>query len=369
MKILIIPYNYPTRENPNRAVFVKDHRDMLESTGNRVDVLGVIPKTLSDIVRSKNLKFGRLSNERWLISVLAIKGRHRFNQWLAQIIGKYLLEKYLEKQKGDWPDIIHVHNATSAELALWCFKKYGIPYVITEHSSALWDYDAEVDPRRVKKFYEKSKANIAVSEKFATHLSNKFSCHFHYLPNPVDTEFFQCNQQKDSKVIKLISVGNLTKNKNHQLAIRSIEKCAKTFQSIEYMIVGEGSELKPLIELVNQLKLNKFIKFVGKKNREDIRELLCSSDFFLLPSIAETFGVVLIEAMACGLPVMALRNGGSESIIVTTDVGFLVESQEEFAEKLSEFCTREYDRKKISIYASKNFSFSAISKLQLDLYQ
>ena len=370
MKVLIIPYNSPTKENPNRAVFIKDHKDMLELLGNDVDVLGVIPKTLSDVIRNRSFRFGRLSHEKWLISVFAIKGLHKVNRWLFHTVGKYLLKKYLTKHKGNWPAVIHVHNATSAELALWCSIKYGIPYVITEHSSALWNYDAEKDLQGLRHVYQKSKANIAVSENFALHLKNKFKCDFQFLPNPVDTVFFSCpNPKKYGNTIKLISVGNLTKNKNHQLAIKSISTLFQQGLNIEYKIVGSGPELILLKKLVDKLEMQNVVTFEGSKTRREVKALLCASDRFLLPSIAETFGVVLIEAMACGLPVMALKNGGSESIITSASVGLLVSGQQEFTEKLEVFCTRFYDSKNITSFANESFSFSAISKRQLDIYQ
>jgi len=370
MKILIIPYNYPTRENPTRALFINDHKKMLEFAGNDVDVLGVIPKTITDVISSRSFYFGRLSDENWLISILAVKGMHKVNNWLFYKVGKYLLKKYLIKCSGGWPDIIHVHNSTSADLALWCSNEYGIPYVITEHSSAMWGYDAEKDQKDICRVYLKSKANIAVSEKFAAHLSNKFKCNFIYLPNPVDTEFFSSHYgDRVHDKIRLISVGNLTKNKNHQLAIKSVSSLIRQGLNIDYRIVGSGPELTSLKELVSKLKLQNIVTFEGSRSRVEVRDLLSNSDRFLLPSLAETFGVVLVEAMASGLPVMALKNGGSESIITNTNVGLLVSAQREFMLKLELFCIENYDSKYITSFANDTFSFSSISKKQMDIYQ
>ncbi|PWS54343.1 glycosyltransferase [Pseudoalteromonas sp. meg-B1] len=369
MKILIIPYNYPTKENPNRAIFIKEHKRMLESAGNTVDVLGVIPKTLSDVIKSKSIRFGCISQENWLVSIFAIKGLYKINRWLSFSIGRYLLKKYLEQHFDNWPAVIHVHNVTSANLALWCHKRYGIPYVITEHSSALWNYDAEKDKNKLIPLYLKSKANIAVSGNFALHLENKFKCDFKFLPNPVDTDFFSCLCQNNKKsMISLISVGNLTENKNHQLAIMGVSKLIQKGISVEYNVVGSGPELASLRRLVDELGLNSVVTFLGSKSRREVKALLCASDRFLLPSISETFGVVLIEAMACGLPVMALKNGGSESIITSANLGVLVAEQREFMEKLEVFCSSSYNSKDISSFANENFSFSAVYRQQLDIY-
>lgn len=369
MKVLIIPYNYPTIENPHRAVFIRDHKQMLESAGVAVDVLGVIPKTLTDVISSRSLRFFRLSHERWVLSIIAIKGLHTFNRWLSLFVGKCLLRKYIRECSKNLPEVIHVHNGASADLALWCYEKYGIPYVVTEHSSALWNACEKSRETQLAQLYRQSKANIAVSQKFATHLSSKFGCDFKYIPNAVDTGYFHCSRQNNMKnIIRLISVGNLTKNKNHRLAILGISNLVSNGLNVEYRIIGAGPELTSLKKLVNELGLSDVVSFLGSKSRAEIKTLLSASDRFLLPSISETFGVVLVEAMSSGLPVIALENGGSESIILNTKVGILVKDELDFFEHLEIFCENQYCSRDIMLFADEHFSQDAVAKQHLDLY-
>lgn len=369
MKVLIIPYNYPTIENPNRAVFIKDHKEMLESEGVTVDVLGVIPKTLTDVINSRSLRFLKLSHEKWVLSIFAVKGLHKFNKCLSLFVGKCLLRKYFIECSKNLPDVIHVHNGESAELALWSYEKYGIPYVVTEHSSSLWSEFEKSSNKKLTFLYSHSKANIAVSRKFARHLSSRFGCDFKYIPNSVDTKFFHCSRRgNNKKILRLISVGNLTKNKNHRLAILGVSNLIANGLPVEYTIIGSGPELGSLIKLVDDLGLRKVVTFLGSKSRADIKTLLCASDRFLLPSISETFGVVLIEAMSSGLPVIAMENGGSDSIILNQKVGLLVKDELAFHEQLKMFCENHYCSRNISAFAREHFSISAVAKQYLELY-
>jgi len=369
LNILVIPYNYPTVEFPQRAIFIADQVKALITTGNKVSVLGCIPKTINDVINTKKFIFGQINKQPWLLSTPAIRGQRYVNDFLSLNCGKYLFKKYLKKESR--PDIIHVHNSSSAKLALWIKHIYGIPYVVTEHSSQLWDVAQINEKQFIEKqtIYKESKVNIAVSESFATHLSESFDVSFQYIPNVVDTDFF-VPKEKDiskSKSIRICSVGNLTKNKNHILLINAVSSLIERGLNIELIIAGAGIEFSSLQAQIESLSMVNKVKLLGFQNRNQVLSILQLSDYFVLPSLKETFGVVLIEAISCGLPVLALNNGGSNSII-NESVGVISASEGTFLECLSTLISNNYDRQIIKQYAVDNYSSKVIGKQLLKAY-
>jgi glycosyltransferase involved in cell wall biosynthesis len=362
MHVLVIPYNYPTVEFPQRAIFIADQVKALRSSGNKVSVLGCIPKTINDVIKTKKFIFGQIKNQPWLISTPAIRGLLNINDFLSFNVGKWLFKNYL-KRVGT-PDIIHVHNSSTAKLALWIKESYEIPFVVTEHSSAMWQGKNVFN----KQIFTESKANIAVSEVFAKSLSQRYSVPFTDIPNVVDTEFFvPSKKMKTNNTVKICSIGNLTKNKNHTLLIQSVDTLVKKGHEIELIIAGSGSELSSLKREIVSLSLVGKVKLLGLQTRREVLDLLQSSDYFVLPSIKETFGVVLIEALSCGLPILTLNNGGSKSI-VNEKVGMIANNQQEFRASLLNLMSKDYDRKEIRRYAIEHYSSSIIANKLLKVY-
>jgi glycosyltransferase involved in cell wall biosynthesis len=195
------------------------------------------------------------------------------------------------------------------------------------------------------------------------HLSKIFKVTFQYIPNVVDTEFFVPNMGKknSANAIQICSVGNLTKNKNHTLLISAVKILLEKGIKIKLVIAGFGSEMAALKQQIKALNLTKHVYLAGPKSRAGVLELLQSSDFFVLPSKKETFGVVLIEAMSCGLPVLALDNGGSKSII-NKNVGAISTNEGDFPKHISMLINHNYDRQLIRQHTLENYSPQVIAK-------
>ena len=111
---------------------------------------------------------------------------------------------------------------------------------------------------------------------------------------------------KSAKI--LLSVGELNKNKNHKTVIKAIAD-----MDIYYVIAGSGNLKVPLQNLILKLKISDKVKLVGQRN--DIIELCKAADFFICPSFREGLPVAVMEAMACGLPVVCSRIRGNRDLI------------------------------------------------------
>ncbi|MDD5457684.1 MAG: glycosyltransferase family 4 protein [Candidatus Margulisbacteria bacterium] len=126
----------------------------------------------------------------------------------------------------------------------------------------------------------------------------------------------ELNLPEDSFV--LLSVGELNKNKNHQVIIRALSKLKNT--SIYYLICGNGSLESYLKKLAEKLGLREQVRLLDY--RRDIGEICKSADVFVFPSLREGLGIAALEAMACGLPLIASNIRGITEYAVDGVTGF-----------------------------------------------
>ena len=134
-----------------------------------------------------------------------------------------------------------------------------------------------------------------------------------------------------------------------------MDSVSKRRTDIVCFIVGSGGKKKELISLINHLDVNNFVKLVGSKPHNEIPIWMNACDIFVLPSLKESFGIVQIEAMACGKAVVATINGGSEEIVVNDNLGILVEPKnaEVLAEAIMNALDFEWDEEYIHDYAEQ----------------
>jgi glycosyltransferase involved in cell wall biosynthesis len=135
---------------------------------------------------------------------------------------------------------------------------------------------------------------------------------------------------------KILSVSNLKKTKGIDINIRAVAQLAGRYPQLTYLIVGDGEERQNLENLAGELNLQERVTFLGRLDHPEVMKTMAEADIFCLPSWQEGFGIVYIEAMAQGLPVIAVRGEGIEDVIVHEHNGLLVKprSAEEVAEAL-----------------------------------
>ncbi len=338
--VLVLPSWYPTHYSPMRGSFFLEQARALQQAGLQVGVI------YPDFRSYRTLKDGALFATHFQLSKQIEDGLPsvRFDGWnpiSARLRGRMFLSltKRLWKAYVDrWgrPDIIHAHSAlwggaAARELAY----KTGIPYVITEHSSAYarglirpWQRDI------LSKAFSQTAALITVSQSLAQSLEpflESKHAPIKIIPNMVDTAFFTLNPALHSEgPFRFLVVAFLTANKGIDCLLRAFARAFNDAPDVILEIGGDGPERRPLESLVDALSLRDRVRFLGSLSREAVREAMWRANAFVLPSYVETFGVVLIEAMATGLPVIATRSGGPEEII-TPRTGALVAPGDESA--------------------------------------
>ncbi len=125
--------------------------------------------------------------------------------------------------------------------------------------------------------------------------------------NPEIREQMRRELHVPADVFHIVSVGELVRNKNHEIIIRSIAEMKDS--KIFYSICGKGSYRSQLEKLIRELHLEKQVQLLGYRN--DIPRVLQSADCFAFPSIREGLGMAAIEALACEVPVIAADNRGT----------------------------------------------------------
>ncbi len=280
--------------------------------------------------------------------------------------GLLCFEAYLKNE--DRPDVIHAHNAIYAGLlAAEINKAYGLSYIITEHSSiyALGDADEAVKERAASA-YKSAKGLFAVSESFAQYLNELHSFNrFYYLPNVLDQRLenhsFQLSIKEDGKTI-FLHIASLIDVKDQQTLLNAYKKLTLKNKATELWIGGDGELMEALKEQVRNLGLQDSVTFLGLLNRDEVISRLQACDCFVLSSKYETFGVVVIEAMLFGKPVIVTKVGMGQSIVNEKN-GYVVDvaDAEQMAEAMAKISFQKdgYDADYIRNYAIANFGKAA----------
>ncbi|MDT2732473.1 glycosyltransferase family 4 protein [Streptococcus parauberis] len=167
----------------------------------------------------------------------------------------------------------------------------------------------------------------------------------------------------------VLSIGELNDNKNHMTVIKAIQRLANPM--IKYIIVGTGVNYSKYQEYIRQHRLENNVFLLGY--RDDIAELLKTTDLFIFPSYREGLSVALMEAMASGLPIIASNIRGNKDLVIQEKGGILVspESSEEFASAIQKLYN---DSQLMSNYGEFNvsriqdFSNTVVDKQMYEIY-
>lgn len=273
------------------------------------------------------------------------------------------------------PDIIHAQASyPAAWLALELSEKYNIPYMVTLRMGPFpfKQYLNEQGglTKGLENVLRKAQRLIATSDSLNSRAREFGLPNVQTINNPVDIASFCPNMSSTSRnTKKLLSVGRLEHQKGFDLLIEAVASL-KGKVTFELEIVGEGSERNHLHRKVDELNLNNTITLTGRANRETVIEKMQNCDLYVLPSRNETFGNVLIEAMACGKPVVATRCGGPEGI-VTSSTGLLCapSDPESLAKSIEQALAIDWDPKKIRKHVEDNYSPELFTRRMKEVYK
>lgn len=373
MHIHIISRGYPTRAYPLNGIFEFDQAEALSQAGHKVVVVALDFRSIR-----RWRKFGLYKNMKNNINIFHVSiplGNIEipfFNLIARKIvsISCQLLRKYYGK-----PDVIHSHFLQISSLATEIKKQMGVPLVITEHSSQLnVDILSEQFYNLARITYKQADLIVTVSESLQKRLLTHFNIFSKVVPNIVSLKtYFKGNHSVNhtNDYFTFISVGTLNYNKGFDLLLQAF-KNAKFSKQVKLKIIGEGEMRKTITKDINSLGLQGSVELLGFQPRSQIFKSFKESEAFVLASRGETFGVVFIEAMLSGLPVIATKCGGPEDLINEAN-GILVDLND--VNKLSDalvFMVNnrvKYNSSEISQNAIDRFSPQVIAEKLTGLYK
>ncbi|MBX2930357.1 MAG: glycosyltransferase [Chitinophagaceae bacterium] len=287
------------------------------------------------------------------------------------------LENYFTKYGK--PDLIHVHVPMKAGwIALQLKKKYKIPYIVSEQASYYDDAAPDNFNSRslffkstTKKVCRNAAAITNVSSVIAKRMEQLLSVENIYtVHNIADTKIFFYKPLKQQEIFTWVHVSTLSEQKNITGIIQAFYSLIHTKkQHCQLILVGHHVHLhKPLVEA---LELQNFIFFVGEVPHDKVVNYLQQANAFVLFSRHENFPCVMVEALCCGLPVVASEVGGVSDAIKDYN-GLLVQSDDEIAltEAMDAMMKQyaNYNREEIAAQAKRNYDNEVIAKQFISIY-
>lgn len=278
--------------------------------------------------------------------------------------------------------LTHAHSLVSNGYISNRLKQdYGIPYIVAVRNTDLFTF-FKVLPHSIllgRKIMNEAERVVFLSKAYRDLTINKYVAEKDkenimkkslIIPNGVDDYYLENKRTeiKDiSKPIKLIYVGRVDDlNKNVLTTIKACDLLIKKGNEIELTLVGrfESKIFKKIIPKRD------YIKYIGKTDKVGVREQLLKNNIFVMPSKRETFGLVYVEAMSQGLPVIYTKGQGFDTQFKEGEVGYHVQynDAEEIAETILKIAKNYKKMSENAIKKSEEFNWEDISKIYIENY-
>jgi len=338
MKVLVISHMYPSSFNEIAGIFVHEQVKALVAKGVEIQVVSPIPWT--PFPSSKWKKYSEVTKReiREGINIWHPRCLTFPRAWFFASSGQrmYLgIKDVISKIYKEFQfDLIHAHVAFPDGYAgMKIAIKYKKPLIVTIHGQ---DFQQTIfKNNKCKKNIEKtinfSEKTIVVSKKLKK-IGEKYlevnKDKIIVVPNGINMRNIYTGKNKNIQEYNgrkvILSVSHLIKTKGIDLNLKAMDKLKQKYPDIIYLIIGKGKGKKNLEKLIKELNLKNMVIFIGEISHYKVMEYMASCDIFSLPSWDEAFGVVYVEAMAYGKPVIGCEGEGIDGIIVHGRNGMLV---------------------------------------------
>lgn len=276
--------------------------------------------------------------------------------------------------------LLHAHSLfANGYIAYEIYKKYNIPYIVAVRNTdvnVFFKYFINLRKLGVNILKNSEKIILisnAYKEKILKYIPKEYKNDIAnkciVIPNGIDNYFLE-NVSKpkvlDNQKLNLVFTGRIDKNKNLDTTIKCCNKILKNKYSIKFTVIGPVESKK-----YNKiLRKYDFINYVGPKNKEEIIEIYKNMDIFVMPSKHETFGLVYVEAMSQGLPVIYTRNEGFDQFFEDGVVGYSMKYNDyrKMSENIENIFNNYSMISKNCIEKSIEFDWNKIARKYIQIY-
>jgi glycosyltransferase involved in cell wall biosynthesis len=388
MRTLLFSTLYPSSARPVHGIFVETRvRELLRQGGVQTRVVAPVPWYWStDPKRGRYAAMARTPAREVRNGVDVRHPRYLTLPKVGMTLAPFLLAlgaraavAEIQREGFDF-DLIDAHyyypdGVAAALLARW----FGKPLVITARGTDVNLIPNHRLPRMLIQWAARqARASIGVSQALVERLRQLGvdAGRLHVMRNGVDAQRFQplpaAQVRSELGIVGtpvVLTVGNLHEHKGQRLVVEAFARVREAHPQARLIIVGDGADRTALEQRVAALGLGEHTTFAGTVPNTDLARWYSAADVLVLASSREGWPNVLLEAMACGTPVVASAVGGVPEAVQTGDVGRLVHERSgaAFAAEILDVLASAPDRARVRSYA-QGFSWEHTSQAQLMLF-
>jgi glycosyltransferase involved in cell wall biosynthesis len=338
--LLVISSLYPNQEQPQHGIFVEARlRKLIESGEVSARVIAPVPwfpALLAKLpfVSEKYRIYSRVPNREVRQGIELEHPRYlvipKIGVWLTPFFMLLSILWAARKIPKHSYDIVDAHYFYPDGVAVAMLAKlFGKPLTITARGSDVNLLGQSWLPRKLILWAANAAdANITVCQMLKDQLTElgPIETDTHVMRNGVDVNFFrplareELRKKWNMSALTVVSVGGLIRRKGHELVIEAVSK----IPDVQLLIAGRGELEQELKNQIIDLGLEDRVRMLGEVNQEALVELYSAADYMVLASSYEGWANVLLEAMACGCPVIAAPTGGTPEVVQKESDGILL---------------------------------------------
>jgi glycosyltransferase involved in cell wall biosynthesis len=392
LHILIIPGSWPSKQHPLSGIYIKDFVNTLEGHsknfyfsvlymgGSEYGVSFSEPFSFFQTIWRKFFDRKTIMSEKVRVYINPILYIYKFGRtyYENRKFKKALQDLHHIQNKHGSINLIHAHFSHSAGTLAKRISEYtGVPYIITEHAGPFPFEERLIKDGKLREEYfdtlNGAKHVIAVSHSLQNKIQSFGLRNVIYIPNAVNEKKFSI-VKKNNEPFVFLAVSSLTYMKGIDILLTGFSRLIKKYPEKKFIlrIVGDGQDSHAFMTLAQDLGIEQCTFFCEAVSPEHIGKFYQEAHCLVHASRHESFGLVCAEAQASGLPVIATRCGGPESIVVSPSLGILVENEnpELLSETMYDLYQHydAYSYEMIRDHFMKNFSRKVISKKTISVY-